>query len=122
GDLTLMEELGRRAGIAVENARLYRDAQEAVRLRDEFLAIASHELKTPLTSMQLQVSGVQRSFVKQPLNLEKLKSRLDVIDQQVRRLNALIDGLLDVSRATAGKLQLEISRVDLAELAREVVA
>ena len=50
-DLPLLEDLGRRAGLAVDNARLYREAQNAIRLRDEFLSIASHELKTPLTSL-----------------------------------------------------------------------
>ncbi|HZS39316.1 MAG TPA: PAS domain S-box protein [Polyangia bacterium] len=121
-DVPLMEEIGRRAGVAVDNARLYEQAQDAVRLRDEFLSIASHELKTPLTSMQLQVSGVQRSLQRaDPINVEKLSSRIDVIHQQIRRLSKLIDGLLDVSRAAAGRLQLEITAVDLSEVAREAV-
>src|SRR5262249_40404633 len=60
GDLPFVEDLARRAASAVENARLYREAQEAVVAREEFLAIASHELRTPLTAFQL---AVQR-FVK----------------------------------------------------------
>jgi PAS domain S-box-containing protein len=122
-DVPLMEELGLRAGIAVDNARLYRETQESVRLRDEFLSIASHELKTPLTSLQLQVSSIQRS-VKQgrpeQVTLKKLVSKVDSIDGQVERLNKLINDLLDVSRATTGRLQLHLEDVDLAEVVGEV--
>jgi signal transduction histidine kinase len=119
----MFEELARRAGIAIENARLYRETQNAVRLRDEFLSIASHELKTPLTSMQLQVDGVQRSVTRpESLKIEKLAHRVEVIDQQLQRLTLLINGLLDVSRATAGRLQLEIGDVDLAAVVSDAVA
>ena len=122
-DVALFEELGRRAGTAIENARLYRQTENAVRLRDDFLSIASHELKTPLTSMQLQVSGIRRS-VSRPdsLNIEKLARRVDVIDQQLDRLTALIGGLLDVSRTTAGRLQLEIGDVDLRSTVHDAIA
>ena len=51
----LAQELARRAALAIDNARLYRDATEAIRHRDEFIAIASHELRTPLTPLMLQI-------------------------------------------------------------------
>ena len=121
GDLELMEEVGRRAGVAVENARLYRATKQSVRLRDEFLSIASHELKTPLTSLQLQVSLLRRNLAKAPLPPERLSSKVATIEHQVQRLGKLVESLLDVSRAAAGPLQLERSDVDLAELVREVV-
>ena len=122
GDLELMEEVGRRAGVAVENARLYRATQESVRLRDEFLSIASHELKTPLTSLQLQVSGLRRNLARGPLPQERLVAKVATIDHQVERLGKLVESLLDVSRAAAGPLQLETTDVDLAQLVREVSA
>jgi len=122
-DVPLMEELGLRAGIAVDNARLYQETQESVRLRDEFLSIASHELKTPLTSLQLQVSSIQRGLKRaQHLTLEKLASKMDAIDSHVERMNKLINDLLDVSRATTGRLQLHLEDVDLAEVVGEVAA
>ena len=120
-DLVIMEELGRRAGFALENARLYGETQSAVRLRDEFISIASHELKTPLTSMQLQISGIRRAAESAaPLDIAKLARRVEVIDKQLVRLTELVDGLLDVSRAAAGRLRLNIESVDLAEVVRAV--
>ncbi|MCU1280777.1 MAG: Sensory box histidine kinase, partial [bacterium] len=119
-DVPLMEELCRRAGMAIDNSRLYLEAQNAVRLRDEFLSIASHELRTPLTSLQLQVSGVQRSVGKAAsIDVQKLSQRVAVIDQQVGRLTSLVNGLLDVSRASAGRLRLDISDVDLASVVED---
>ena len=92
-----MEDLGRRAGFALENARLYGETQSAVRLRDEFISIAGHELKTPLTSMSLQISGIRRAAASAArVDVDKLTRRVDAIDKQVGRLTALVDGLLDV--------------------------
>ena len=120
-DMRVMEELGRRAGFALENARLYGETQSAVRLRDEFISIASHELKTPLTSMQLQISGIRRAAASPArLDVDKLARRVDAIDKQVGRLTELVDGLLDVSRAAAGRLHLNIEDVDLTEVVRTV--
>ncbi len=120
-DVAVMEDLGRRAGFALENARLYGETQSAVRLRDEFISIASHELKTPLTSMQLQISGIRRAAASPArLDVDKLARRVDAIDRQVGRLTELVDGLLDVSRAVAGRLRLNLEEVDLAEVVRVV--
>jgi PAS domain S-box-containing protein len=124
GDLVLMEELGRRAGSAVENARLYQETQRAVHLRDEFLAVASHELKTPLTSLQLQVEGLLRTLARQKpeaMTPERLLARASTVDRQLQRLGKLVNGLLDVTRASAAPLQLELEDVDLAKLVREVI-
>ena len=121
-DLPLMEELGRRAGIAVDNARLYDEAQRAIELRDEFLSIASHELRTPLTSMQLMVSGMQRTIKRPDMTLDKVSDKLVSLDRHVGRLTDLVNALLDVSRASAGRLQLELDDVDLVAVVRDVTA
>ena len=119
-DLTLVEDLAARAALAVENARLYREAREAVRKRDDFLSVASHELKTPLTSLKLTVAALEReaSRVGAP---ETFRARLDRIQTQSTRLAGLVDQLLDVSRMSAGKLVLDLEPIDLAGLASEVV-
>ncbi len=122
-DLEVMRELGRRAGLAVENARLYNEARAAVRLRDEFLSLASHELKTPLTSLRLKVDGILRITAKAdkgPADLAKLASRVQGVDKQLGRLTELVDALLDVSRAAAGQLQLRLEDVDLDAVVRAV--
>jgi len=123
-DLEMMRELGRRAGLAVENARLYNEARAAVKLRDEFLSIASHELKTPLTSLRLKVDGILRITAKadrSPADLAKLATRVQGVDKQVGRLTELVDALLDVSRAASGQLQLRLEDVDLVAVTEAVV-
>ncbi len=106
-----------------ERLRLAR-AEEAVRMRDEFLSIASHELKTPLTSVQLRLSGIQR-LVKKGLpdadGFRKLVERVDAIEGQLDCLAQLVESLLDVSRVVSGQLRLELGPVDAARLVRDVV-
>ncbi|WP_242356477.1 MULTISPECIES: ATP-binding protein [Anaeromyxobacter] len=92
---------------------------EAVRTRDSFLAMASHELKTPITSLQLQVESLLRARAGVAAPLAKTA---DSIRRQVVRLTALVDTLLDVSRLNEARLQLELEPVDLSAVAREVVS
>jgi PAS domain S-box-containing protein len=120
-ELRLAEDLARRAAISVDNARLYREAKEAVQVRDEFLSIASHELKTPLTPLRLKLHSLRRSARTGGMDGETLLTHLDIAERQVARLSRLIDSLLDVSRIGAGKLELDWEDVDLAEVVREVV-
>jgi signal transduction histidine kinase len=125
-DLAMAEELGRRAAVALDNARLYRDAQEAVRLRDEFLSIASHELKTPITSLQLAVQSLLRMmrpgspWESRP---EAVRMILEAAERTSRRVGRLIAHLLDGSRIAAGRLEFAppSGPVELAPLVREVI-
>jgi PAS domain S-box-containing protein len=120
-DLATAEDLAHRIAFAADNARLYREAQEAIGARDEFLSIASHELRTPLTPLQIQIELLLRQsrgdLGAQP---DKIAKIVDRSQRQVRRLEVLIDNLLDVSRAAAGRLQLEFETVELVEVVREV--
>ena len=123
--LKLAEELARRAALAIDNAWLYQQAQAAVQVRDEFLSIASHELKTPLTALLLHLQLLARHARRGSLaNIppEQMLRLLETGQGQVQRLSKLVDNLLDVSRITAGRLQLEPEAVDLAVVARDVVA
>jgi len=121
-DLTLAQELARQAALAVDNARLYHEAQHAVRLREEFLSIASHELKTPISALQLQVQILLTSLARSPSgpSPERLRRSLETVDRQVRRQTQLVNDLLDVSRITAGRLQMRPEPMELSALAREV--
>lgn len=120
-DLGTAQELAQRIAMGVEHARLYREAQEAIRVRDEFLSIASHELRTPLTPLQIhfqRLLGPRRT----PGGVapEQLQRILERCERQVHRLQALIDNLLDVSRISSGRLRLQTETVDLADVVREV--
>ncbi|WP_437812199.1 AAA family ATPase [Sorangium sp. So ce1078] len=123
-DLRLAEELGYRAALALDNARLFAEAQEAIARRDEFLVVASHELKTPLTSLQLQAQRVElllRRHQRAELAMERIDAALQVLNRQTARLGHLVNELLDVTRLNAGRLTLSRAPVDLAALASEIV-
>jgi signal transduction histidine kinase len=102
--------------------RRQREALEAIQVRDDFLSVASHELKTPLTSLKLQVQGLMMMPPKTQLPEEtrRVNVSLDVIRRQVSRLDKLTGNLLDVSRIAAGRLVLEPAEVDLATLVNDV--
>jgi signal transduction histidine kinase len=120
----LVEGLAAQSAIAVDNARLFQRSKDAISLRDEFLSIASHELKTPITSLKLHLQMTRRA-VKPEQGItppaEKLARVLDTSTTQVNRLSALIDDLLDVSRIQAGKLTYHFEKTELAGLVREMV-
>lgn len=119
-DLAMAEQLGERAGLAVENARLYAEARHAVEVRDEFLSIAGHELKTPLTALLLQAQGLVRLG---PADASpKVIERAGRVVRYAERLDKLIEELLDVSRITAGRFQLEREEVDLGTMVVDNVA
>jgi signal transduction histidine kinase len=129
-DVPLAEELARRAGVAFENARLFaearaaeREARAAVAVRDEFISVASHELRTPLTTLRIQSESMERQLTRAPTPptpdrlLIKVRSMID----QLGRLDRLIHALLDVSRISIGRLQLQLEPFDAAHLVRGVV-
>jgi signal transduction histidine kinase len=119
-DVELGEDLARLVSSAIEASRLYRRAQEAVSARDEFLSIASHELKTPLTSLVLHTDSL-RTAVRRG-TLDQAAGKVELIRRSVDRLSRLVASLLDISRISSGRLDLEVEEVDLADVAREVVA
>lgn len=96
-----------------------RELREAVRARDEFLAIASHDLRTPLMALQLKVEMIKRGRVQ---SAEQLPEQMDGISQLVRRLIDLLEGLLDISQINTGAPALKLAEVDLCTLAEEVLS
>ncbi|WP_321547807.1 PAS domain-containing sensor histidine kinase [Hyalangium rubrum] len=123
-ELELFEELGRRAAFAIDNAQLYREAQQSIRARDEFLSIASHELKTPLTSMKLRAQQLELSLARQhddSLLTEKVSGMLELFHGQMRRLTQLVEHLLDVSSIDQRQIALRLEPIDLAGVAGMVV-
>jgi PAS domain S-box-containing protein len=122
-DLLLAEQIGRSVQLAVENARLYEDAQQSIRVRDVFLSIASHELKTPITALLLQSQALERETLKfgPRLEPEKVLERTMLIQQNLERLSLLVDQLLDVSRISGGRLELCFEELDLVTVVRDLV-
>ena len=117
-DLALATELARRAALSIDNSRLYRDAQRAVRERDEFLSVASHELRTPITSMTLATQALE--LAGPTASAEVARKALRVVSRQTKRLRALIEDSLSVSRIELGRVGENLETVDLASLAHEV--
>jgi len=122
--LASVVDISERTRIEAERQQLLLEAQGAVEARDSFLSIASHELKTPLTALQLTTQALLRAANKaQPAALagNQLIHKLNSANRQVTRLGKLIDQLLDVSRLTAGPLVLERGPTDLGAVLTEVV-
>src|SRR5512133_2946891 len=106
-----------------ERAQLWRKAQAEVRERDEFLSIASHELRTPVTALQLQLQLLQRAAHRSIQELPKLlEGKMDILERQTHRIALLVNELLDVSRMRLGNLELRYEELDLAEVTRDVVS
>lgn len=114
----------RDAQIRRERSEAFLALEEAVRARDEFLSIASHELKTPLTAVQLQLQGLRDHLRKSPSNpmqmVESVQARVGRAIHSTVRLGQLIENLLDVSRISTGRMKLNVEEFDLTEAVREV--
>ncbi len=120
-DVRLAEELVRRAGLAIDNARLYREAQTAIKVRDEFLSIASHEFKTPITALLGHIYLTERRARREGTETSREHRALRTIREQAERLNKLITLLLDVSRLELERFRLDRRPIDLRALVQRVV-
>jgi signal transduction histidine kinase len=122
-DREFTDDLATRVGLAVENARLYEHARSAIELRDTFLTVAAHELKTPLTTIQgyAQLLSLQLT---QGVGVDDkpLRRSARMIEDRTRHLARLVEQILDVSRLDASRLRLNVEDVDLAGLTRNLVA
>jgi len=117
------EGFERMTALSEERGRLYREEQEAVRRRDDFLSIAAHELKTPLTSLQLHLQGLMTRMRQstEALPPEKVATKLESANQQTQRLGKLVNELLDISRVAQGQLLGKLEEVDLVALVRGLI-
>jgi signal transduction histidine kinase len=108
-DLALARDVAARAALALDNAILYQNAQEANRLKEDFLATLSHELRTPLNALLGWMHILKMPVVDEPTRTRALES----IERNARAQSVLINDLLDVSRVISGKLRIEQVPVDL---------
>ncbi len=121
--VALAEEIGRRTGAALENSRLYADAQNAARraeeaskAKDEFLATVSHELRTPLSA----ILGWAR-LLKDRVTAPSLTKPIDVIYRNAQAQVKIIDDILDVSRVITGKFRIDAKPIDLVPVVRDAL-
>lgn len=127
GEVKLLRALADFTSVAMENVQLYEELQkqiaetrEAARVREEFVTVAAHELKTPLAALLLQVESLE-PLVAAPNDPKFVLYRATRATASVRRLVALVDGILDVWRVEHDRIELEVDSFDLAETVREVV-
>jgi PAS domain S-box-containing protein len=116
-DLALFEDLASRAAIAVDNAKLYRQAQEASRAKDEFLATVSHELRTPLNAIMGWAQILRRGHS----DGQFLIRAIETIERNARAQAQIINDILDVSRIITGKLRLEVRPVEPSSIIQAAV-
>jgi PAS domain S-box-containing protein len=115
-DATVLIEIGRRAAMAIDNARLFEEAEAANRAKDEFLAILSHELRTPLNAIMGWAY-----MLSEGLTEEMSRHAVSVISRNARAQTQLVEDLLDVARIAGGKVDLDRTPVDMREIARSAV-
>jgi signal transduction histidine kinase len=121
-ELALAEDLARRAALAMDNSRLYRDAQTAIAARDQFMSVAAHELRTPITSINGFAELLRRELHGVAADPSRMARYVDRLVASGARLGALVEDMLDVSRIRLGQLPLRLEPVDLAELIRRVAS
>jgi PAS domain S-box-containing protein len=121
----LAEDLASRIALVLDGAQLFDEAQQAIHARDEFLSVASHELRTPLTPLQVATELLEKLMRKGELERaphEVVSRMLGSILRQTERMKRLVSSMLDVTRIQAGRLELRLATIDLAEVTREVCA
>ena len=119
GDLALAKEIGLRASIAIDNARLYARAQRATDARQALIAIVSHDLKSPLASVLLSTDLLLKpAALQEPVAAKRL---VDVIARSARRMNRLLSDLLDITSIEAGHLSVNKDRHECAPIIREAI-
>ncbi|MDQ3231999.1 MAG: PAS domain S-box protein, partial [Pseudobdellovibrionaceae bacterium] len=113
-DQRLLEELARRGGLALDNARLYLEAKEANRLKDEFIAAVSHELRTPLNA----ILGFSELIMFDDGISDEVRESIEAVDRNAKAQHRLVEDLLDISKIISGKMSVELTSFDLGETLR----
>jgi PAS domain S-box-containing protein len=119
-DLALAQELARRAALAIDNARLYRSAQEARRARDELMGVVAHDLRNPLNTILVTASALSRKLKAEPPGSSGHMLVAGITDA-VHRMNRLVEDLLILTRMESGRLSVEPCDVSPERLVAEAI-
>jgi PAS domain S-box-containing protein len=114
---SLVDGIAAHAAVALDNAKLYEEVKQFNLKKDEFIGLASHELKTPMAS----ISGYLQIIERSPLDSERSKAFIQKVRQQVTKLSSLIADLLDVSKIQTGKLSFSFTKFDIISVLNEAV-
>ena len=117
-DLPLFEELARRASLAVDNARLFHEATQATRARDEMLSVVAHDLRNPLNTIFMGSSAMIEDIAEPDSSLGKYAR---IVKRAAERMNRLIQDLLDIRRTESGTLSIEVRDESVAALINEAM-
>lgn len=120
----LVEGIASQAAIAIDNAKLHQEMTDAVAARDEFLSIASHELKTPITSMKLQFQLAQKLIMnddEKVYDREAVKKRVLLAASQLERMSKLVNDMLETTRFSSRRLDLIQDVLDLNDVTQLVI-
>jgi signal transduction histidine kinase len=120
-DLAIATEVGRRMSFAVDNATLYRAAEQAAHTREDMVAVVSHDLKNPLATIQMAVSFLKDEIVPDDEAHSLERKQLDVIQRSAARMHRLIHDLLDTAAIEAGHVQLARSPTTAYELVIDAI-
>jgi signal transduction histidine kinase len=119
-DVEMAEDLSRRAATAIDNARLFDQAQRAVRVRDDMLAIVTHDLRTPLSAI-VAAAAMQQASASDDDQGRRVRQRAESIQRAADHMTRLIRDLTDIGQMDAGRFAIERTPQDPAAIAREVV-
>ena len=121
-DVAMLEDLGRRAGAAVDTARLLLDSQESLRLQEEFMAVTSHDMRTPLAAVRGYAQLARRHLSGEQQDIASVDRWLGDIDESARRLTSLVSEFMDVTLLRAGQeVPLQLQPTDLVAIVEERV-
>lgn len=123
-DFLLVQRWTAQSTMAISNATLLQEAQMAVRARDELMSISSHEIRTPITAMKLQVQLMKRQIEKlgvESIAPEKFVKLVDQSDSQLRKLSRLVEDMLDLSRINTGHFSFSLGKINLSDVVSETL-
>jgi PAS domain S-box-containing protein len=118
GDLSLAADLARRAAVVVEHARLFHEAQQATRARDDVLAVVAHDLRNPLNTVTMAIGLMLETT---PVENVQERRQVEIVRRAADRMNRMIQDLLDVKRMESGRLSIEAKPESAASLVNDTV-
>jgi PAS domain S-box-containing protein len=117
-DLSLAADVARRAAIVVEHARLFHEAQQATRARDDILAVVAHDLRNPLNTVTMAVSLMLENT---PVERVQERRQVEIVRRAADRMNRMIQDLLDVKRIEGGRLSMDLRSEDAGSLVSDTI-